>query len=162
MPQTYILLRRRLLLVNTNKVPRAMISLISATMSTVRSLIRSLKWTKTRSGNFQAALFWASWIKQSQPSRAWLLHCMMHIPVLPGSSLTGCSSKAKNLTELSHLGHFLKGSSATLGFTKVKDECEKIQRKPSSSLCLLPPSRLMNSYRLWQQERRDRYSRRAR
>ncbi|EHY60273.1 Phosphorelay intermediate protein [Exophiala dermatitidis] len=33
----------------------------------------------------------------------------------------------KNLEELSSLGHFLKGSSATLGFTKVKDECEKIQ-----------------------------------
>jgi osomolarity two-component system, phosphorelay intermediate protein YPD1 len=25
------------------------------------------------------------------------------------------------------LGHFLKGSSATLGLTKVKDSCEKIQ-----------------------------------
>ncbi|KAJ9614501.1 Phosphorelay intermediate protein [Cladophialophora chaetospira] len=35
--------------------------------------------------------------------------------------------KEKNLAELSSLGHFLKGSSATLGFTKVKDECEKIQ-----------------------------------
>lgn len=35
--------------------------------------------------------------------------------------------QAKNLDELSKLGHFLKGSSATLGFTKVKDECEKIQ-----------------------------------
>jgi len=35
--------------------------------------------------------------------------------------------KEKNLSELSSLGHFLKGSSATLGFTKVKDECEKIQ-----------------------------------
>lgn len=33
----------------------------------------------------------------------------------------------KDLGELSSLGHFLKGSSATLGFTKVKDECEKIQ-----------------------------------
>lgn len=33
----------------------------------------------------------------------------------------------KDLKELSALGHFLKGSSATLGFTKVKDECEKIQ-----------------------------------
>ena len=28
---------------------------------------------------------------------------------------------------MSKLGHFLKGSSATLGFTKVRDECEKIQ-----------------------------------
>lgn len=36
-------------------------------------------------------------------------------------------SEAKNLEELSKLGHFLKGSSATLGFTKVRDECEKIQ-----------------------------------
>ncbi|CAZ84427.1 unnamed protein product [Tuber melanosporum] len=33
----------------------------------------------------------------------------------------------KDLHELSQLGHFLKGSSATLGLTKVKDHCEKIQ-----------------------------------
>jgi osomolarity two-component system, phosphorelay intermediate protein YPD1 len=33
----------------------------------------------------------------------------------------------KNLTELSSLGHFLKGSSAALGLTKVKNSCEKIQ-----------------------------------
>lgn len=33
----------------------------------------------------------------------------------------------KDLPELSSLGHFLKGSSATLGFTKVQEECEKIQ-----------------------------------
>lgn len=31
------------------------------------------------------------------------------------------------MDELSQLGHFLKGSSATLGLTKVKDACEKIQ-----------------------------------
>ncbi|CAD6581343.1 MAG: hypothetical protein ASARMPREDX12_000436 [Alectoria sarmentosa] len=31
------------------------------------------------------------------------------------------------LANLSSLGHFLKGSSATLGMTKVKDSCEKIQ-----------------------------------
>jgi len=38
------------------------------------------------------------------------------------------SSIAKrDLTQLSQLGHFLKGSSATLGLTKVKDSCEKIQ-----------------------------------
>ncbi|EMR66538.1 hypothetical protein MGN70_012404 [Eutypa lata] len=36
--------------------------------------------------------------------------------------------EAKNLEELYRLGHFLKGSSATLGLTKVKDSCEKIQR----------------------------------
>jgi len=33
----------------------------------------------------------------------------------------------KDLDQLSALGHFLKGSSATLGLTKVKDSCEKIQ-----------------------------------
>ncbi|KAG2198689.1 hypothetical protein INT46_001296, partial [Mucor plumbeus] len=33
----------------------------------------------------------------------------------------------KDLTELSRLGHFLKGSSAAIGLTKVKATCEKIQ-----------------------------------
>ncbi|KIL67906.1 hypothetical protein M378DRAFT_185477 [Amanita muscaria Koide BX008] len=33
----------------------------------------------------------------------------------------------KNLEQLSSLGHFLKGSSAALGVSKVKDSCEKIQ-----------------------------------
>lgn len=32
-----------------------------------------------------------------------------------------------DLAQLSAEGHFLKGSSATLGLTKVKDSCEKIQ-----------------------------------
>ncbi|KAI0513208.1 hpt domain-containing protein [Xylaria bambusicola] len=34
----------------------------------------------------------------------------------------------EDLEELYRLGHFLKGSSATVGLTKVKDSCEKIQR----------------------------------
>jgi osomolarity two-component system phosphorelay intermediate protein YPD1 len=34
----------------------------------------------------------------------------------------------KDLTQLSSLGHFLKGSSATLGLNRVRDGCEKIQR----------------------------------
>jgi osomolarity two-component system, phosphorelay intermediate protein YPD1 len=53
----------------------------------------------------------------------------------------------KNLDELYRLGHFLKGSSATVGLTKVKDSCEKIQRygkkenvdgtpEPNADLCL--------------------------
>lgn len=37
------------------------------------------------------------------------------------------SREKKDLAQLSSLGHFLKGSSATLGLTKVKDSCEKIQ-----------------------------------
>lgn len=36
-------------------------------------------------------------------------------------------SEKRDLAQLSSLGHFLKGSSATLGMTKVKDSCEKIQ-----------------------------------
>lgn len=39
----------------------------------------------------------------------------------------GAYRDAKDLKELSDLGHFLKGSSATLGLTKVKEACEKIQ-----------------------------------
>jgi len=39
----------------------------------------------------------------------------------------GKGDEASALKELSELGHFLKGSSATLGLTKVKDSCEKIQ-----------------------------------
>lgn len=34
----------------------------------------------------------------------------------------------EDLEKLSELGHFLKGSSATLGLVKVRDGCEKIQR----------------------------------
>lgn len=57
-------------------------------------------------------------------------------------------SEDGNLSELSSLGHFLKGSSATLGLTKVKDSCEKIQHygqkkdeagttdEPDEELCL--------------------------
>ena len=33
----------------------------------------------------------------------------------------------KDLPALSSLGHFLKGSSATLGLVKVRDACERIQ-----------------------------------
>ncbi|KAI7857869.1 signal transduction histidine kinase [Circinella umbellata] len=33
----------------------------------------------------------------------------------------------KDLSELSRLGHFLKGSSAAIGLKKVKETCEKIQ-----------------------------------
>jgi osomolarity two-component system phosphorelay intermediate protein YPD1 len=35
---------------------------------------------------------------------------------------------AKNLADLSGLGHFLKGSSATLGFNKIRDSCQIIQQ----------------------------------
>lgn len=38
------------------------------------------------------------------------------------------SREKKDLSDLSSLGHFLKGSSATLGLAKVRDGCEKMQR----------------------------------
>lgn len=34
---------------------------------------------------------------------------------------------SQSLAELSSLGHFMKGSSATLGLIKIKDCCEKMQ-----------------------------------
>lgn len=44
-------------------------------------------------------------------------------------TLISCQCREeKDLEKLSQLGHFLKGSSATLGLVKVRDSCEKIQR----------------------------------
>lgn len=40
---------------------------------------------------------------------------------------TAIDSKKKDCKQLSELGHFLKGSSATLGVTGVRDTCESIQ-----------------------------------
>lgn len=37
------------------------------------------------------------------------------------------SSRAKDLAKLSSLGHFLKGSSAALGVSKVQASCERMQ-----------------------------------
>ena len=55
--------------------------------------------------------------------------------------------KSKSLAEMSNLGHFLKGSSATLGFITIKDHCQVIQQygknmtldgspEPDESVCL--------------------------
>ena len=45
----------------------------------------------------------------------------------PQTPTNTTNSEKRDLVQLSSLGHFLKGSSATLGMTKVKDSCEKIQ-----------------------------------
>lgn len=73
------------------------------------------------------------------------------ISTLDGTWLTAVlaclNREEKDLDQLSQLGHFLKGSSATLGLVKVRDGCEKIQRygknenvdgsaEPDSDLCL--------------------------
>jgi osomolarity two-component system phosphorelay intermediate protein YPD1 len=53
----------------------------------------------------------------------------------------------QQLDELSSLGHFLKGSSATLGFNKIRDSCQVIQQyghkvdvdgnpEPNEKVCL--------------------------
>lgn len=55
----------------------------------------------------------------SMQIRPWVLQ-------LTKSSLV--TRENKELEKLSSLGHFLKGSSATLGLVKVRDNCEKIQR----------------------------------
>jgi HPt (histidine-containing phosphotransfer) domain-containing protein len=55
----------------------------------------------------------------------------VHCASLPRSTgqilIPRADSQDKNLEKLSSLGHFLKGSSATLGVSAVQSSCEKIQ-----------------------------------
>ncbi|KAK1750034.1 signal transduction histidine kinase [Echria macrotheca] len=64
--------------------------------------------------------------------------------------------KHKDLRELSRLGHFLKGSSATLGFTRIKDSCQIIQQygnnqtvdgapEPDDEVCLAKVSEALQT-----------------
>lgn len=72
-------------------------------------------------------------------SRRWTRLCNYAPALFPQCppSLTACRVD-QDLAALSAKGHFLKGSSATIGFTKVKDSCEKIQnigaRKDASGM----------------------------
>lgn len=50
--------------------------------------------------------------------------CALDRPIAKSPTLI---SEKKNLTSLSSLGHYLKGSSAALGVTHVQESCEKIQ-----------------------------------
>lgn len=73
--------------------------------------------------------------RRKQHLSRWKMHCKFAHVFMDGlfKNISGtdnglCSfRKEKDLVTLSSLGHFLKGSSATLGLTKVKDSCEKIQ-----------------------------------
>lgn len=47
--------------------------------------------------------------------------------VLANPQSNNSHSEQEDLDQLSQLGHFLKGSSATLGLIHVRDGCEKIQ-----------------------------------
>jgi len=73
--------------------------------------------------------------------------CLQKDEWLTARHYLACPRKDEDLEKLSQLGHFLKGSSATLGLVKVRDGCEKIQRfgknenedgteEPDSELCL--------------------------
>ena len=53
--------------------------------------------------------------------------CKSYHPHVADAPLLTKARVNKDLANLENRGHFLKGSSATLGFTKIKDECEKIQ-----------------------------------
>ena len=84
-----------------------------------------------------ASSLWV-WLLPTSPRRAphllkWMKHCTLNI----GYSLVLTStdtalypllvSRAKDLPKLSSLGHFLKGSSAALGVSKVQASCERMQ-----------------------------------
>ena len=47
--------------------------------------------------------------------------------ISPARYLTASSRDAEDLKTLHSLGHFLKGSSAAIGVSKVKESCEQIQ-----------------------------------
>lgn len=67
--------------------------------------------------------------KQNKLSVQWTRLCTYYLLFsLPHSaSSSNFPSEKKDLQELSSLGHFLKGSSAALGVSKVQKSCEKIQ-----------------------------------
>ncbi|KAH6622815.1 signal transduction histidine kinase [Chaetomium tenue] len=78
--------------------------------------------------------------------------------------------KASNLDELSSLGHFLKGSSATLGFNKIKDSCQIIQQyghrqtvdgnpEPDEEVCLKKISEALKQVKLDTDELENRMTR---
>ncbi|KAK7553635.1 hypothetical protein IWX46DRAFT_590735 [Phyllosticta citricarpa] len=93
-------------------------------------LSRFLKWTTTRrSANGiqpvrRPLFFFFFFFFLSLSLSSILFH---YSPTLTRHLLYSRDSEKKDLAQLSQLGHFLKGSSATLGLTKVKDSCEKIQ-----------------------------------
>jgi len=69
-----------------------------------------------------------TWNKPKPHLRRWKRQC--ESPERPSSDSverTAVHSASGDCKKLSSLGHFLKGSSATLGVTKVQNSCESIQ-----------------------------------
>jgi Hpt domain len=66
-------------------------------------------------------------IKRRRPSPTWTMPCAhLSHSFLPRYTHWAFRAK-KDLGVLSDLGHFLKGSSAALGLSRVKSSCEDIQ-----------------------------------
>ena len=90
-----------------------------------------------RRGSSPRASYTVSSSKQIKHSRKWIplcefvIHVSFLLPLLCASQHRSNAlfilRENNDLVTLSSRGHFLKGSSATLGLTKVKDSCEKIQ-----------------------------------
>jgi len=83
---------------------------------------------------FSRSIVFGFFEQAEQPSPRWIMRCewiCTRIDLPRSRSLTQIfsfpNSKEKDLGTPLLLGPFLKGSSATLGLTKVKDSCEKIQ-----------------------------------
>ncbi|RPB05461.1 histidine-phosphotransfer domain, HPT domain-containing protein [Choiromyces venosus 120613-1] len=83
------------------------------------------KWDFIDYGTFEQILEMDDEDEERDFSRA-IVHGFMEQAEQTFKEMRACLEK-KDLTQLSSLGHFLKGSSATLGLTNVKDHCEKIQ-----------------------------------
>jgi osomolarity two-component system, phosphorelay intermediate protein YPD1 len=65
--------------------------------------------------------------KRKRPSLTWMMPCAHLLYSLLSRHAHQAIRAKKNLAALSDLGHFLKGSSAALGVSKVQSSCEEIQ-----------------------------------
>lgn len=76
-----------------------------------------------------------------------MVSVVVFLPFSVTNQYSFCDRDSQDLPDLSSKGHYLKGSSATLGLIKIRDSCEKIQRyglkenvdgspEPNEELCL--------------------------
>lgn len=63
-------------------------------------------------------------------SKIWIKHCTYPLPLdyLQSLIIIPSHRAKKDLPQLSSLGHFLKGSSAALGVSRVSSACQKIEQ----------------------------------
>jgi HPt (histidine-containing phosphotransfer) domain-containing protein len=82
--------------------------------------------------NFRGRWHWPTFPKPARHSSKWTKLCAFStcdslFLVKPIPCPMSINRASKDLAKLSSLGHFLKGSSAALGVSKVQASCEKIQ-----------------------------------